>query len=317
MINLRNLEAFLAVSESLSFTQAARRLHKTQSAVSQAVRQLEDELGVVLLDRTAGRVKLTGTGLQMVGQAQQLLEQVHRMTSLAREHQHTRLSELRFGMVDSFATAVGPTLISSLLKEAINLSLWSDLTPHLGEALVQRSADIVVANDEFSAHPSLVRHRLLKEPFVLVLPSQVAWNLQSPDLAHLARSLPMVSYGSGSHMGGQVDAQCRLLGAVPSRKVQVDSTEKLIAMVAAGIGWCSCTPISLLRSVRQIPHIKVVPLPGPRLERQLFMLARRGEFDALVDRLANQARRALAELIEGSGPSGLKPIEDQVEILDH
>ena len=127
MINLRNLEAFLAVSESLSFTQAARRLHKTQSAVSQAVRQLEDELGVVLLDRTAGRVKLTGTGLQMVGQAQQLLEQVHRMTSLAREHQHTRLSELRFGMVDSFATAVGPTLISSLLKEAINLSLWSDL----------------------------------------------------------------------------------------------------------------------------------------------------------------------------------------------
>lgn len=47
------------------------------------------------------------------------------------------------------------------------------------------------------------------------------------------------------------------------------------------------------------------------------MLARRGEFDALVDRLANQARRALAELIEGSGPSGLKPIEDQVEILDH
>jgi DNA-binding transcriptional LysR family regulator len=316
MMNLRNLEAFLAVSESLSFTQAAKRLHKTQSAVSQAVRQLEDELGVVLVDRSAGRVKLTGTGQQMMVQAQQLLDQLNRMTSLAREHQHSRLSELRFGIVDSFATAVGPTLISSLLKEAINLSLWSDLTPHLGLALLQRQVDIVVTNDDFSEHAALTRHRLLKEPFVLVLPSHISWNVASPDLGQLARTLPMISYHTGSFLGTQVEKQCRLLGAVPSRKVQVDSTEKLIAMVASGIGWCCCTPISLLRTMRHMRQVKVVPLPGPPLQRHLFMVSRRGELDELVERLANQSRRALLELLEESAALTTDPIHQQVEILD-
>ena len=298
MINLRHMEAFLAVGEAGSFTAAARQLGRAQSAVSQAVRQLEEELGVLLFDRSARTVELTAAGVLLRSHATFLLEDIDRIAAIVRDQGGHRLPQLRFGMVDSFASAVGPALIKSLLDEAVNLSLWSDFTPRLGEALVQKRVDIVVAYDPFDNYSRLTRHLLAREPFVLLLPAGVPWNAQAPDLARLARSLPMVGYQPVSYMAGLIEARCHLLNAKPSRRVQVDSTDKLIAMVAAGIGWGISTPLSMARNVQRHPTLRVEPFPGELFERRLFLVSRRGEFDTLVERLSQTARRALADLVE-------------------
>ena len=93
--------------------------------MSQAVRQLEDELGVVLINRTTRVLSLTAPGELLRGRASQLFDDAVTLTSLVREFGKAKLVELRFGMVDSFAIAVGPALIKSMLSESINLSLWS------------------------------------------------------------------------------------------------------------------------------------------------------------------------------------------------
>jgi DNA-binding transcriptional LysR family regulator len=141
-MNLRNIESFLAVGEAGSFTGAAKRLDKTQSAVSQAVRQLEIELGVTLIDRESRQVTFTPAGELLRSHAAQLVEDMHKMASMVREQSKTRLSQLRIGLVDSFATAVGPALIRSMLSEALNLTLWSEFTPRLGKALLEKSLTI-------------------------------------------------------------------------------------------------------------------------------------------------------------------------------
>jgi DNA-binding transcriptional LysR family regulator len=247
-MNLRNIESFLAVGEAGSFTGAAKRLDKTQSAVSQAVRQLEIELGVTLIDRESRQVTFTPAGELLRSHAAQLVEDMHKMASMVREQSKTRLSQLRIGLVDSFATAVGPALIRSMLSEALNLTLWSEFTPRLGKALLEKRADIIVANDPFTEAANLTRHELLREPFVLLLPAGVPWDSQAPNLPLLARAYPMIRYESSSLMGSLIDAQCHRLNLRPTRRVSVDSTEKLIATVVAGIGWSISTPISLLRS---------------------------------------------------------------------
>ncbi|MFI1918090.1 LysR family transcriptional regulator [Nocardia sp. NPDC020380] len=61
-LNLYRLAQFLEVAEQLSFTQAARRLHITQQALSTSIRRLERELGVLLFERTTRRVSLTRAG---------------------------------------------------------------------------------------------------------------------------------------------------------------------------------------------------------------------------------------------------------------
>ena len=315
-MNLRNIEAFLAVGEAGSFTSAARRLDKTQSAVSQAVRQLEVELGVTLIDRESRQVTFTPAGELLRTHAAQLVEDMHRMASLVREQSKTRISHLRIGLVDSFATAVGPALIRSMLAEALNLTLWSELTPRLGKAVLEKRADIIVANDAFTEEANLVQFELLREPFVLVLPADVPWDARAPNLQLLSRAYPMIRFESASMMGSLIDAQCHRLNLRPGRRVSVDSTEKLIATVAAGIGWSVSTPISLLRSREYSGAIRVFEFPGERFYRRLFMVSRRGELDELALRLARLSCQVLTGLVDGELRKMLPEIHAQIWVGD-
>ncbi len=298
-MNLHNIEAFLAVGETGSFTSAARRLDKTQSAVSQAIRQLEEEVGAVLIDRTSRTFALTPAGELLRSKSTNLVDDIKKMKALVREQSKTRVRRLRIGMVDSFATAVGPVLIQCMLEEALNLNLWSDLTPRLGEALIENRADVVVINDALEAETHLTRFELLREPFVLLLPAHMPWDTDKPDLSLLSRAYPMIRYETLSHLGAQIDSQCRRLNVSPLRRVSVDSTEKLIATVAAGIGWSIGTPLSMLRSREYSRQIRVVPFPGESFYRRLFMVSRRGEFDELALRLARLAVTELEGLVSG------------------
>ena len=94
----------------------------------------------------------------------------------------------------------------SAVDEALNLTLWSDLTPRLGDALIEKRADVVVLNDAMEGETHLTRYELLREPFFLLLPATIAWNASAPDLGLLSRAYPMVRYEALSHMGAQIDS---------------------------------------------------------------------------------------------------------------
>jgi DNA-binding transcriptional LysR family regulator len=314
VVDLRSIEAFLAVSETGSFTSAAKRLNKTQSAVSQAIRQLEDDLGVVLINRASRVLSLTPPGELLRSRASQLFDDAVALASAVREYGAAKLVELRFGMVDSFAIAVGPTLIRSMLSEAINLSLWSDITPNLRQALNDKRFDIVVANDAFTDEARFTRIALMREPHALLLPRGDGWDVHAGDLAALARSRPMVRYHPASHLATQIDAQFHRMNVHLSRRVSVDTSDKLLAMVAAGIGWSIGTPLALLRSRNFLDNIRVVPFPGQTFHRELVMLSRRGEFDDLTRRLAATAREVLAGPIMDDISSMFPRLRDDVRI---
>jgi len=315
-MNLHNIEAFLAVIETGSFTSAARRLDKTQSAVSQAIRQLEEEIGAVLIDRSSRHITLTPAGDLLRSRATNLLDDINEMKALVREQSGTRVKQLRIGMVESFTAAIGPALVRCMMGEALNLTLWSDLTPRLAEALVEKRADIVVVNNPLEAEPHLTRYALLREPFVLLLPSDAAWDPDKPDLVALARALPMIRFEALSHLASQIDAQCRRLNMSPSRRVSVDSNEKLVATVAAGAGWSIGTPLSLLRCRQYSTAIRVVPFPGTSFHRTMYMVSRRGELDELVLRLARLSTQVLAQLVHGDLRSLLPEFFAQVRVTD-
>lgn len=294
MIDLRTLNAFVALAECGSFTLAAERLGRTQPAVSQAIRQLEDDLGVVLIDRASRPMALTPAGAVLREHAHRLLQDAAALGAAVRDAGRAKVGEMRVGLVDSFATAVGPALLKVLLDHAAGLTVWSGLTANLADAFLQRKLDLIIANDALDDIEGVERFELLAESYLLLAPSAVAIDSSDASLARLARGLPMIRYRTESFLAGQIERQLHRRSARPTRRVSVDTSDSLIAMVAAGIGWTCTTPLCLLQGRSYLPRVNVVPFPEPRFHRRLILVARSGEFAELPRRLAGIASRILA-----------------------
>lgn len=130
------LRTFLAVAQTLSFTQAARRLGVRQSTVSQHVRRLESEAGRQLFSRDTHRVDLTEDGEAMLGFARTILQANERATAF---FTGTRLrGRLRFGASEDFVLTRLPEILESFRREHPEVEL--ELTVELSGALHRQLA---------------------------------------------------------------------------------------------------------------------------------------------------------------------------------
>lgn len=99
MITLRQLQCLAAVADTLHFRRAAERLHLSQPALSAQVAQLEEDLGVLLLERTRRRVLLTPVGREVTARARAILRDVADLEQSARQSGAPLSGTLRVGVL--------------------------------------------------------------------------------------------------------------------------------------------------------------------------------------------------------------------------
>ncbi|MGW8949029.1 LysR substrate-binding domain-containing protein [Streptomyces sp. NPDC055709] len=139
------LRTFLAVAQTLSFTQAARRLGVRQSTVSQHVRRLEEAAGRQLFTRDTHSVQLTEDGEAMLGFARTILEAHERAAAF---FTGTRLrGRLRFGASEDFVLTRLPEILESFRRDhpEVDLELTVELSGTLHEQLEAGRLDLVLA----------------------------------------------------------------------------------------------------------------------------------------------------------------------------
>jgi DNA-binding transcriptional LysR family regulator len=293
--NLQSLRAFLEVSASGNMTSAASRLGLTQTALSQAIRQLEESFGAVLLDRSRRPLSLTGAGMALQRRALPLIQEAEALTSIVRRAGLTKLPELRIGVIDSFAATAGPRVIRGLLKMTSQLSFRSGLARDQAAALQARQVDMIVTSDIMDETDDVDRHHLLDEPYLLLLPKRLRDKLQKLDVKELAARHAFIRFSARSQVGAQAERQLRRMGVKAPRLLEVDATDALVAMVSAELGWAIATPMCLLQVKSTLAGIEALPFPGPSFVRQLYLVTRSGEYGDLPQKVADLARTALRD----------------------
>lgn len=194
-LEIRHLRYFIAVAEELSFTDAAQRLHMAQPPLSRAVKSLERELGVRLLDRTTRRVELTAAGSLLLEEARQIIDQFD--GSLARAAQAGRVENrhLRVG----FRPAASLPLLEPVVREfskrypemRVDTSRieWTDQVT----CLLTGRVDIAFVLHPLE-HPQIEVAALLAAPRVVAMPNDhplsSRTSLSIEDLSSYALSVP-------------------------------------------------------------------------------------------------------------------------------
>ncbi|MGY2922532.1 LysR substrate-binding domain-containing protein [Bradyrhizobium sp. USDA 3262] len=171
-MELRHLRYFVALGEELNFTRAAERLHIAQPPLSQQIRQLEDELGVTLLQRNSRPVRLPEAGELLLARARALLANFETAVADTRRVGRGQAGKLAIGFVGSAMFAGLPDLIGSYRDACPDVELVLDemLAAEIAEALRRRRIDVGFARPALLPEAGLAQRLILEEPYVAALP---------------------------------------------------------------------------------------------------------------------------------------------------
>lgn len=166
MITLTQLEYVVAVGRTGNFRQAAKACFVTQPTLSMQVQKLEQELGVVLFDRSSHPVQPTAIGRRILEQAAVVLSQASRITALVDEAKESLEGELRLGVIPTVAPYLVPLFLERFFAACPNVRVHIDEV-RTDEIVAQlRTGDLDVGLLATPLEESLIEeHALFREPF--------------------------------------------------------------------------------------------------------------------------------------------------------
>lgn len=293
---LRALEVFLAVAEHRSMTGAAKALGLAQSAVSQTLLHLEAELGQSLLDRGVRPLALTGAGAVLRVRAVQLIAEAAETRSLVRGVGGAGPPQLRLAVIGSLAGTLVPPLVATLTDRLgiREISVWRGLATTNENALLSRDVDMLVTSDALYDVDGLRRLALFHEPYIVIAPSGAIGAAKATTLAGLAARLPYVRYTRRTQMGWTIETQLKRLGIGLPGALEFDSSEDVVATVAAGRGFAISVPSHVLHGLRGA-RVDSAPFPGPRFGREVNLVVREAELGAMPGEVHSLCLEVLAD----------------------
>ncbi len=273
-MELRHLRYFVAVAEELNFRRAAERLVMAQPPLSQQIRDLEEELGVLLFDRTHRQVQLTVAGQVFLEETYHLLAHVDRAKGRAIRASKGELGQLTIG----YTSFVHCPLFRIMLQQYrarypdVDIVLRDLVTIEQMKQLDTNALDISFATHTSFALPSLeetqlAQQHILREPVVAVVPRTHPLAGHSP--------LPFVALAGESWIwfARQYDPTtydymtrlCEQAGFRPHVTQEVNQLQIVIGLVAAGLGVGLVTASTQGLSSQDVEYLELVE-PTPKAE---------------------------------------------------
>jgi DNA-binding transcriptional LysR family regulator len=238
-MDMRQLRYFVMVAEELSFSRAAERLHISQPPLSQQIKSLEEEMGVLLLARTRREVKLTTAGAVFLRESRLLLDQLRTAVNATVRAAHNDAGVLRLGVATSALFRVLPKFLALLHDHfpGVEVSVSDMQSSDQERAVAQGGLDIGIVHVR-PDRMNLMRMRVFGDTLAAVLPATHRL-ANAPDfgLADLAEE-PMVALSRehGPSVFDAVLASCLEAGFNPLVKHTARNPLTIFQMVREGFG---------------------------------------------------------------------------------
>ena len=234
-MDLRQLNALVAVAEQGGFSAAADALHTVQSNVSSHVARLEKELGVTLVDRQAGR--LTDEGALVVARARRVDGELEGLVADLAALRHQIIGPARLGMIGTTARWLVPRVLATIGERhpGVRLVVVDATSTSLEPRLLSGSLDLAVVNLPVPDR-DLTAEPLFDEDLVLVVPAghplTARPHVEVSDLASLELLLPP----PGTAFRGELDAAAAAAGIVLRPLAELDGLRLIAGLAMEGHG---------------------------------------------------------------------------------
>jgi DNA-binding transcriptional LysR family regulator len=274
-MNLKQLEVFLAVAESGSFSRGAEASYLTQSTVSQHISALEAEVEMRLLDRTPRNAQLTAAGKLLFTHARRIVNEVR----------ETRNALARFRGIEDVSLTIGASsipgiyLLPRLLPVLCRNHPGLHLTVHQGDSkeitdrVIQQEIELGVVGSRFEVD-SCSFTPVGNDRIILVVGIEHPWFQQPVVQPGDLRNQVFIFREPGSGTGKTVNDALTAIGIDPADlqvKVKLGSNEAIKSAIASGIGISFVPAVSVEKELVQ-GELREVPVSGLEIARQFFLV---------------------------------------------
>ncbi|MGY4544313.1 LysR substrate-binding domain-containing protein [Pseudarthrobacter sp. NBSH8] len=266
-MEIRQLNYFIAVAEERHFGRAAKRLHMAQPPLSQQIRQLEEQLGVRLLNRTTRRVELTAAGQALLDRGRQIVNAVGTLRADVYQVGQGASGVLRVGFSGSATYGVMPPIVrrAKQVLPGLSLNLHGEmLTPAMEAGLRDGTLDAALLRPPIASQD--IEYRIVtREALIVALPSFSALALDRPVAVHELQDQEFISYPPESVLYRTTAGLCREAGFQPRITQVISETSTMLSFVAAGSG-VAILPASVralqlegvvYRDIEQAPEVEL------------------------------------------------------------
>lgn len=275
MINLtlRQLRYFDALARHGHFGRAADACAISQPALSMQIKEMEEALGGVLLERGARQIGLTSFGEEVAQRVRDILRSVDELADFARASRDRLVGRLRIGMIPTIAPYLLPTVIGNLarLHPELDIHVRETVTPKLIVELTEGRLDTAIVAIPVS-EPSLTEVALFAENFLLVRPA-VDEGTPVPSSEAL-REMRLLLLEEGHCFRDQALAFCNMQSGPPREVLDASSLSTLVQMVSAGVGVTLIPEMAVPVETRSA-SVSVARFKNPQPSRTIGMIWRK------------------------------------------
>jgi DNA-binding transcriptional LysR family regulator len=300
-LSLAHLWTLSEVARHGSFSRAAATLHLSQPAVSLHVRQLEERLGLPLLDRVGKRAFPTRAGEALLAHAARAFAEIEAARQSIERMRGVVSGRVRLGTGATASIYLLPPVLRRLRARypELELVVVTGNAPEMAAAVTRNELDLAIVTLPVRAR-ELTVSLLFTDPLVAIAPAERAWRRRAPlTPAELGRH-PLILYERGGTIRRVIDDWFRRAGVSPRIAMELGNAEAIKKLVSAGLGLSVSSAISIREEVAggQLRAIRL----DPPLARRLGLLRRRDKppspaleviVAALEDRKGSLARAGL------------------------
>src|ERR1700675_183021 len=272
-VTLKQLRYFDALARHCHFGRAAEACAISQPALSMQIKEMEETLGGVLLERGARQVGLTKFGEGVARRVRDILRSVDELGDFARASRDRLAGRLRIGMIPTIAPCLLPTVIGNLARmhPELDIHVRETLTQKLIHELAEGRLDTAIVALPVS-EPSLAEVALFSENFLLVGPGEDE-GTPVPSSEAL-REMRLLLLEEGHCFRDQALSFCNMQSSPPREVLDANSLSTLVQMVSAGIGVTLIPEMAVAVETRRA-SVSVARFKNPQPSRTIGMVWRK------------------------------------------
>jgi LysR family hydrogen peroxide-inducible transcriptional activator len=273
LATLKQLRYFDALARHCHFGRAAEACAISQPALSMQIKELEETLGGVLIERGARQIGLTKFGEEVAQRARDILRSVDELGDFARASRDQLVGPLRIGMIPTIAPYLLPTVIANLTRmhPELDIHVRETVTPTLIQELAQGRLDTAIVALPIS-EPSLTEVALFSENFLLVRRSE---DEGTPvPTGKTLREMRLLLLEEGHCFRDQALSFCNMQSSPPREVLNASSLSTLVQMVSAGIGVTLIPEMAVAVETRSA-SVSVARFKNPQPSRTIGMVWRK------------------------------------------